>query len=367
LPGNVGSIREYLQQQQQQIGQHVAVVKDFAVFDFNHVPDEPVLRPEARSLIDGMLRFEVTGVPTHLAVIGSRGSGKTLTVKYLQRLMGEQTQLTLLYANCRQHNSSYKVLAHLLGSRQVGCGLSDLFERFTERFPGRTVVVLDEIDLMSPKDRRREILYLLSRAESPYMVVMLSNSPQVLKQLDAATRSSLQPVPMHFANYDAEQLRLILEDRARRGLHDWDQQRLAQIAALTTHRTNADARVAIKTLFYTVTQPADDLETCFEQARRDIVVDMTNDLSDGNLMILQAACHGSSNLAKDVYHRYAVQSRQGGDKPFSYVHFLSQLSYLQSMGLITLVSAKHGRTYTHRILVAFDPAVVESLCRLRFH
>ena len=32
------------------------------------------------------------------------------------------------------------------------------------------------------------------------MVVMLSKSPQVLTQLDAATRSSLQPMPLHFKN-----------------------------------------------------------------------------------------------------------------------------------------------------------------------
>ncbi len=86
----------------------------------------------------------------------------------------------------------------------------------------KTVLVLDEVDLMSPKDKRREILYLLSRSEQPYMIIMLSNSPHVLKQLDAATRSSLQPMPLHFRNYDAQQLQEILTDRARRGLHESD-------------------------------------------------------------------------------------------------------------------------------------------------
>jgi Cdc6-like AAA superfamily ATPase len=73
------------------------------------------------------------------------------------------------------------------------------------------------VDLMSPKDKHREILYMLSRSEQPYMIVMLSNSPHVLKQLDAATRSSLQPAPLHFRNYDAEQIRQILQDRPSGG------------------------------------------------------------------------------------------------------------------------------------------------------
>jgi Cdc6-like AAA superfamily ATPase len=141
---------------------------------------------------------------------------------------------------------------------------------------------------MSPKDKRREVLYMLSRSEQPYMVIMLSNSPQVLKQLDAATRSSLQPMPIHFRNYDAEQICRILRDRAQRGLHCWDDARLAEIAALATRMTNADTRVAIKTLHYSVTRPKDDLTACFERARRDIVIDVINDLTDANLTILWA-------------------------------------------------------------------------------
>ena len=71
-------------------------------------------------LIDDMLQFEVSGIPTHYAIIGSRGSGKTLTLKYLQRVIPEQTELEVLYANCRDHNTSFKILAHLLGVRARG-------------------------------------------------------------------------------------------------------------------------------------------------------------------------------------------------------------------------------------------------------
>jgi Cdc6-like AAA superfamily ATPase len=161
----------------------------------------------------------------------------------------------MTYVNCRHHNTSFKILAHLLKEEKIaGFGLTELFERFLCAYRKKTVVVLDEVDLMSPKDKRREVLYLLSRAEQPYMVIMLSNSPHVLKQLDLATRSSLQPMPVHFKNYNAEQLQEILRDRASCGLRNCDEGHLAEIAALTTRLANADARVAIKTLHYT-TQP----------------------------------------------------------------------------------------------------------------
>ncbi|MFW6061169.1 MAG: Cdc6/Cdc18 family protein [Planctomycetota bacterium] len=359
-------IEQYLAEQKRRIGRESRNVRDFSVFDFNYVPPTPVSRDETTELIDAMLQFEATGVPIHMAIIGSRGSGKTLTLRYLQRLVGQSTQLTIRYANCRQYNTTYKLLRHLLGRPAAGASTQQLYEQLTAEAKGKTVVVLDEIDLMSPKDKRREILYLLSRSEHPFMAVMLSNSPQILRQLDAATRSSLQPVPLHFRNYNAEQIRRILLDRARAGLHRWEAGTLAQIAALTTRLTNADARVAIKTLFYSVTRPGGDLEACFERARRDIVVDLVNDLAESTLLIVQAVAVSDSPLAKDIYRRYCRLAQQRSEKPFSYVHFYANLSYLQSMGLIALASTKVGRTYTNRILLTFDTAVVTSLCRLRF-
>ena len=359
-------IEAYLRQQKQCIGKESEHVRDFAVFDFNHIPPQPLMREECRELVDAMLRFEASGIPTNLAIIGSRGSGKTLTLKYLQRIVPTQTKLEILYANCRRHNTTHKILSHLLGKRSTGRSLAQLHDEFLGQFTRRTVVLLDEAELFSPKDRQREILYMLSRSHRPYMIIMLSNSPQVLKQLDAATRSSLQPIPLHFKNYDADQIQTILADRARQGLHTWDKRRLAQIAALTVRLTNADARIAIKTLFYSVTQPAEDLDECFGRARRDIVIDMISNLSDANLVILWATASGQSSLAKDIYRRYCHFSQEQGDKPFSYVHFYSNLSYLQSMGLIALASTKVARTYTNRVLLTFDPDTVISLCNLRF-
>lgn len=227
------------------------------------------------------------------------------------------------------------------------------------------MLVLDEIDLMSAKDRRREILYLLSRSERPFMIVMLSNNPHTFKDLDAATRSSLQPEVAHFRNYNAEQIEHILQDRAQRGLRKWVDLPLAEIAALTTRKTNADARVAIKALYYTVTEQ-EDVRSCFERARRDIIVDVISDLSEANLMILWAAATSPNEFAKDIYRRYCRLSLDHQEKPFSYVYFYSNLSYLQSVGLIALASAKVDRTYTNRILLAFDTSILDQIWRLRF-
>lgn len=359
-------IEDYLRRQRDQFAHGARHVQDFSVFDFNYVPDEPLMREECTRLIDALLRFDITGIPTHQVVIGSRGSGKTLTLKFLQRVIPTHTGLKILYANCRERNTSFKIFAHLLEGDVAGASLSELYQRFAVTYPPKTVVILDEVDLMSPKDPRREILYLLSRSSKPFMVIMLSNSPHVIKQLDAATRSSLQPEPVHFRNYDAQQIHQILRDRAQRGLRQWDDGQLAEIAALTVRQTNADARVAIKTLWYLVCGVTGDIPACFEQARRDTVVDVINDLSDHNLLILWAIATSRVDLVKPIHQRYCLGSEAQHAKPFSYFHFYSNLSYLQSVGLIALVSTKIDRVYTNRVLLTCEPAIVKSVHKLRF-
>ena len=136
------------------------------------------LNPAQGKLIRSTARF--------IGMVGGRGSGKTLTLKYLQEVIPKEVDLEILYVNCRHHNTSFKILARLLGVQARGASLCELFQRLEARHPSKTVVILDEVDLMSPKDNRREILYLLSRSQYPFMVVMLSNSPKVLRDLDPA-------------------------------------------------------------------------------------------------------------------------------------------------------------------------------------
>ena len=359
-------IESYLQKSEDQYSRSDRV-KNYRVFDYSYIPEKPFMRQECKPIIDALMRFKVSGIPTNMAVIGSRGCGKTLTLQYLRKMMDKRNGLDLVYVNCRHHNTSFKIFSQLLGQENVaGSSLVALYERFLLQHPKKTVIVLDEINLMSPKDKNREILYFLSRSEKPYMVIMLSNTPHVLKQLDAATKSSLQPFPLYFRNYDADHIYQILLDRARKGLHTWDAGEISNISALTTKRTNSDARVAIKTLFYRVMAPENSIEQCFEDARRDLILDVINDLMDANLMILWAAARSKSDFAKDIYKRYCRYSHDHGAKPFSYVYFYANLSYLQSVGLLALVATKVDRAYANRVVLTFDKSIAEQICRLRF-
>ena len=108
------------------------------------------------------------------------------------------------------------------------------------------------------------------------------------------------------------------------------------------------------------------LHAVFDRARRDLVVDVLNDLNDQNLFILAAASQAPEPFVKAVYDRYRHVALRQNEEPFSYVHFYSNLSYLQSIGLILLLSTKVSRTYTNRIQLLFSPELLETIGKARF-
>jgi len=107
-------------------------------------------------------------------------------------------------------------------------------------------------------------------------------------------------------------------------------------------------------------------EQHFECARRDILRDVIGDLNDKNLLILKAAIEDPEKYVKAVYQRYRQLSLEFREEPFSYVYFYSNLSYLQSLGLILLISTKVRRAYTNRVQLLFDMEVFRSIWQARF-
>lgn len=359
-------IQEYLAAKQKDLKKTADRIQDFKIFDFNYIPDKPLMRKEIKLLIDSLLRYHQTGIANNVIILGTRGCGKSLSAKYLMNAMAQWASLKFIYVNCRQHNTSFKIIAYILGARPRGVSLDELWQRFELGNNGKTVLILDEIDLMSNKDRHKDILYLISRSPNNYMTILLSNNPKFMNRLDESINSTLQPEIIHFGNYDALDIQQILKERAKIGLKFMPKGIINQIAAMTVSNTNSDVRVAIKTLYLWALEPKVALKEHFEKARRDIMFDVVKDLNNKNLLILKAALSQKDGYVKSIYQAYLRISTQSNEEPHSYVHFYSSLVYLQSLGLILLISTKINRTYTNRIQLTFDPAILTSIWHTRF-
>lgn len=360
----VGSIEEYLKKREKRVQRRSAAIRDPRPFDFNFIPSKPLMREELRPVIDALLRFSSTEIANNVLIVGSRGSGKTLSLLHLKELLFHKG-LSLLYVNCRVHNTSYKILAHLLGVRARGLSFDELAARFNDRYSTNTVVILDEIDLLSERDKSKEILYFLSRSEVGYLTILLSNNPRWVSSLDESVQSTLQPEMVYFRPYSAAEIFHILEERADTALSSVSRSVLKEIAALTVKMTDSDVRVAILTLYFWAVEPEMKVSENFQRARRDVVTDMVKNLSDKNLLILKAGV-GPERPVKDIYASYRGICRMHREEPFSYVYFCNSLSYLQSLGLVLLVSTKHHRTYAKVMQLTFPPEILDTFWRLRF-
>jgi len=359
-------IAQYLNERKRHFDDSKSRIRDFAVFDFNYVPDKPLMRREVRPVIDALLRYQQTGIANNVLILGSRGSGKSVLARYLMKVMAGEDGPNFAYANCRQHDTSFKILAFLLGLRPRGCSLDELWQRFEDLHHGPVVFVLDEVDLMSDRDKHKDILYLLSRSPANYMAILLSNNPKFLHPLDESIKSTLQPEIIHFGSYSTSEVQDILSARAAVGLKGVPNEVLDEIAAMTVKNTNSDVRVAIKTLYLWALEPEVALRCHFEKARRDIMFDVVKDLNDKNLLILKAIYNQRDGFAKAVYETYRKTSAALHEDPLSYRHFYCGLSYLQSLGLVVLVSTKVNRTYTNRIQLTFDPGTLDTIWKTRF-
>lgn len=381
----MAKLNDYLDRQSRKLSRSGARVSDFKIFDFNYLPAEPLMRDEARPVIDACLRFVHTRIGNHLFIFGGRGSGKTLLVRHIGRLLSEKQSTDVVYVNCRHHNTSFKLLAHLLEVRPRGHSMDELWEQFCRKHLRPTILILDEVDLISDKDRNREILYLISRADQPYMAILLSNNPRFINTIDPSIRSTLQPEPIHFVNYNASQVLDILKDRSISGIAPHARPSiddLARIAALTVQTTQSDVRIAIKALYYLAIE-ADDghgvdggstdrslqllsgPDAVFERARRDLIADVLRNLNARDMLILAAAISANDVFVKEIYRRYRHMSESYGEEPCSYPYYLTSLYHLQSIGMIGLTSTKVGRTYTNRVQLLFDPDLARAVWEAR--
>ena len=359
-------IEKYLTQTQSNLEKSKDRIKDFSVFDFNYIPEKLLMREEVKPVINALLRYQQTGIANNLLILGSRGCGKSVLAKFLMKVLSKKGKVDYLYINCRFHNTSYKILSALLGVRPRGFSLDELWKKFTDSHSNKTVFIIDEVDLISEKDKNKDILYLISRSENNMAALLLSNNPKFLNKLDESIKSTLQPEVIHFKNYNALEIEKILINRAIEGLNLLPKRIISEIAAMTAKNTNSDIRVAIKTLYLWALEPEVLLKEHFEKARRDIMFDVVKDLNDKNLLILKAALSGQNSFVRNVYETYKKISAIYNEEPFSFVHLYSQLSYLQSLGLILLISTKVNRTYTNRIQLTFDPGILSTVLQMRF-
>lgn len=233
-------------------------------------PDKLPERDEELGQIHNALAPAIrdTGVgPHNMFLFGKTGQGKTAGIEYKledleQAASDTEIDITTLQYNCAGDSSSYYVLINLVerltGENLNGHPMSkitnEFFEAVTE-IGGTVIVVLDEIDNIGTSD---EILYSIPRAKSNnkipkdmhLSVIGISNNFKFRDNLSPKVKDTLFDEEIHFAPYDANQLRSILERRAeqafKKGVLEDD---VIPLCAANAAQDKGSARQALRYLY----------------------------------------------------------------------------------------------------------------------
>jgi len=246
------------------------IFKDKQVLQSNYSPEVIHHRKDEINQIANILapalRLER---PSNLFIYGKTGTGKTLSVKYveselLKRAKKQNIDLSILYVNCklqRVADTEYRIMAELLrklGEKVHATGLptEQLYKRFMEiidRKKQMIIVILDEID-QAIKKISDEFLYNLTRmnpelTKSQISLIGISNDLGFLDNLDPRVRSSLSEEEIIFQPYDANQLKDILKDRSKKSFKPGTiQEEVIGKCAAYAAMSHGDARRALDLL-----------------------------------------------------------------------------------------------------------------------
>ncbi len=204
--------------------------------------------------------------PSNLFIYGLTGTGKTAVARLVMSRLNEKARemnvpVKTVYVNCRQRDTTYRVLADILEDLGehvpfTGLSIAELYRRLVAKLDslgGTVIVALDEIDFLVKK-HGDDLLYKLTRINgelkrSSLSIVGITNDINFIESLDPRIRSSLGEEEIVFPPYDAVQLRGILEERAREAFHEGVlEEDVVPLCAALAAREHGDARKALDLL-----------------------------------------------------------------------------------------------------------------------
>ncbi len=209
------------------------IFEDKEVLRPSYTPNYLPHRREQLNSIAVILVVALRGeTPSNILIYGKTGTGKTASVKFVGRELMEAgtsrgVPCNVVYINCEVVDTQYRVLAYL--ARQfnkdvpmTGWPTDQVYAEFVEALDsqgGSVIIILDELDKLVRKSGD-DVLYNLSRINlelknTRVSLIGISNDLKFTEYLDPRVRSSLAEEEIIFPPYDANQLRDILEERAR--------------------------------------------------------------------------------------------------------------------------------------------------------
>lgn len=375
----------------------VDLIRDATILEEDYTPDRILCRDDVLEQYASVFKPIYKGRPPQNAFLyGDTGVGKTAVTKYLRQTLehdierkneqlpaSEQISLTALWINCENFTSgdhttsSYQVAVGIVnrlrdpGNRINATGYApqdvyDLLYEELDSLEGTVLIILDEIDKLGSDDtllyelpRSRDIGYLETVRVG---VIGISNDYTFRKNLSPKVKDSLCETEIKFPAYDADELAVILRDRAEQALYEgaYSQETISLCSALAYKEASGSARRAIRLLRRSAEvaeeQGVEQIEPPhIRQADEDLeygnIVESIVDQDDEKLCILAAIAHlddagltpARTQTIHTAYTRVVrAYNTASGKEPLTQRGMFNHLSKLVMFGFVRTIDRNKG-------------------------
>ncbi|MDP9015687.1 MAG: AAA family ATPase [Thermoproteota archaeon] len=355
-----------------------SLVKNRQALTIDYVPEKLPFRDEETRALAQVLSTIFKGArPSNLLLFGKPGTGKTAAARSVVDRLAKKaselkTDVTVLFVNAKiAGGSAYKVIfeiAEELGinkeqEKQVhftGLSMGEATDRvlnFIQKKKLNLVLVIDEIDSLVDRSGD-DILYNFTRANQRMnggfiTLIGISNSLTFKDKLDPRVRSSLSEEEIVFNPYTVEQLRQILQERAKLSFNEGAISEAAvNLCAAIAGREHGDARKAIDLLRVAAELAERDGTTKVDEkhvrAGEDRIerdapfVALKNSPAHHKLVILAIikSMNGTTGKVYDIYLSLCKQTEQ---KPLTQRRMTQIVNELDLLGLVSTDIVNQGR------------------------
>ena len=245
------------------------IFKNRDALEASFIPDELPHRDSQIQKVAELTACTLLGdSPPNFLCYGPTGTGKTATIRYISQKLGQQClddKPWWIYVNCSVVSTPYRILAHIYnrisGTERIpptGLPKDIIFKKLLgildQKVQTICFLVLDEIDMLNEKNNGTEILYDLTRLNENLdlcktSLIGISNKLKFKDNLDPRVKSSLGQEHIVFPSYNANELRDILNERAKITFNDGVlKDKVIPLCAALAAKEHGDARKALQLL-----------------------------------------------------------------------------------------------------------------------
>ena len=200
------------------LGADESLFRDSVALDYDYIPKViPFREGQQKAIADCIKPLFQKRNGKNVVITGSPGIGKTVALrKILNELEESSDEITPIYINCWQNNSTFKIflaMCDALSYKFTQNKRSDeLFKIIKSAVNKKSAVfVFDEVDKIEEYDFLYSILEEIYRKT----IILISNRKDWLSNLDPRVKSRLIPETIEFLPYTQDETKSILKERMK--------------------------------------------------------------------------------------------------------------------------------------------------------